>query len=216
MRTQTSQDQYLNETFPLQDPELLAIRGDLEAGQVGFMSISDHEGRLLQFLIRSFGAVKVVEFGTLYGYSSLCMAKVLPENGRIWTLEKDPRAHQVAGRHFASSSAGQKVVSLLGSGTALMREIEKEGPFDMIFIDADKAGYVDYLNWAEKNVKTGGLIVGDNTFLFGALWGQSRDRDMSEDKIKIMKEFNLRLADSSRYNSILIPTFEGMTVAQKL
>src|SRR5260370_12713178 len=86
----------------------------------------------------------------------------------------------------------------------------------MVFIDADKAGYVKYLDWAEKNVPRGGLIVGDNTFLFGALWDDMRSGHGIEPwMIPIMGEFNLRLANSALYNSILVPTAEGMTIPQK-
>ena len=86
----------------------------------------------------------------------------------------------------------------------------------MVFIDANKAGYIKYLDWAEKNVRRGGLIVGDNTFLFGALWGDMRGGHGIESwMISIMHEFNRRLANPALYNSVLLPTAEGMTIAQK-
>ena len=79
-----------------------------------------------------------------------------------------------------------------GDARDLMADIEGRGPYDLAFVDADKSGYLDYLNWCEKNVRRGGLIVGDNTFLWGALWDQP--------------QFNRRLSDPTRYNSILIPS----------
>ena len=81
--------------------------------------------------------------------------------------------------------------------------------------NADKSGYLDYLNWCEKNVRRGGLIVGDNTFLWGALWDQS-GHEIPDVEIRAMSEFNRRLSDPARYNFILIPSREGMTVAQRL
>jgi predicted O-methyltransferase YrrM len=159
---------------------------------------------------------KVVEFGTLYGYSALAMAKALPADGAVITLEKDAKHHEFAKETFAASPDGKKVVALCGDALDLMREIESRGPFDMVFIDANKTGYVHYLNWAEQNVRRGGLIVGDNTFLWGALWGDQSRENVGENQVQVMKEFNERLADPEKYNSVLIPTLEGLTVAQKL
>lgn len=216
MRIESPEQKYLNDVFGLRDAELDEVRQKLLDHDVEFMSISGAEARILQFFIRACGVKKIVEVGTLFGYSTLAMAKALPDDGRVWTLEKSRTNFDVAGEHFAKFSAGKKVKCLNGDGAQLLSSIESEGPFDMIFIDADKAGYVNYLNWAEKHVRRGGYIVGDNTFLFGALWDQTRDRDIGEKQIAIMKEFNLRLADTSKYNSTLIPTVEGLTIAQKL
>lgn len=206
----------MNDVFGLDDAELDEIRQELHHHDVEFMSISGAEARILQFFIRACGVRKIVEVGTLFGYSTVAMAKALPEDGRIWTLEKNRTNFDVAAKHFAKFPVGKKIKSLNGDGLQLLASIESEGPFDMIFIDADKAGYVNYLNWAEKNIKRGGFIVGDNTFLFGALWDETRDRDIGEKQIAVMKEFNSRLADTSKYNSTLIPTVEGLTIAQKL
>jgi predicted O-methyltransferase YrrM len=215
MRAGTPEEKYINDVFGLHDPELLAVKRELEAHEVGFMSISGHEARLLQFLIRAFQVKKIVEVGTLFGYSAIAMAKALPADGRLITLEKNPVNFEISQNCIRRTSVAHKIEGLCGGGEELLHGIESKGPFDMVFIDANKGGYVTYLNWAEKHVRPGGLIVGDNTFLFGALWGQSRDRDVGPNQIKVMSEFNTRLADPSKYNSILIPTSEGMTIAQK-
>lgn len=211
MRVTTPQDKYLNEVFGLDDADLARVRERMAEKER--ISIASNEARILRFLIRAFGVKTVVEFGTLYGYSALAMAKALPADGRVYTLEKDETHHRFAAETFAASVECKKITSLCGEGIDLMKQIEPSGPFDMIFIDANKSGYVDYLNWAEKNVRRGGLIVGDNTFLWGGVWDEKQAGDK---QAKVMKEFNLRLADLSKYNSILIPTAEGLTVAQKL
>ncbi len=216
MRIESPEQKYLNEAFGLDDAELSEIRAELLRHDVEFMSVSGAEARILQFLVRVTGAKKIVEVGTLFGYSTLAFAKALPADGVIWTLEKNATNFAVAQRHFAKFPAGKKVRALNGDALELLQNLEKDGPFDLVFIDADKAGYVKYLDWAEKNVRRGGFIVGDNTFLFGALWGDARDRQIGEKQIAVMKEFNQRLADPHKYNSTLIPTVEGMTVAQKL
>ncbi len=216
MRVITPQQKYLNEVFGLSDPALTGTRAAMDKGEVEFMSVSGAEARILQFLIRGFGIRTIVEFGTLYGYSALAMASVLPADGKLISLEKDPRNQAPVEKTLSSSPAGKKVELKLGDVLESMRAIETQGPFDMVFIDADKAGYVKYLNWAEKNVRKGGLIVGDNTFLWGGLWGESTDGAVNPNTVAVMREFNARLADPLKYNSILVPTVEGLTVAQKL
>jgi caffeoyl-CoA O-methyltransferase len=205
MRVTSPQQKYLNEVFGLPDADLAQVRVRMTAAEREAISISSAEARILQFLIRGFGIKKIVEFGTLFGYSALAMSKVLPADGQIITLEKDEATHKFAAETFANIA---NIRSLCGDALELMTTIR--GPVDMVFIDANKSGYIDYLNWAEKNVRSGGLIVGDNTFLWGGVWG------VEHPAASVMIEFNRRLADPAKYNSILIPTAEGMTVAQKL
>ncbi|MGE3684009.1 MAG: O-methyltransferase [Bdellovibrionales bacterium] len=216
MRVESPQEKYVGEVFGLDDPELSRAREELRRAQLEFMAISPHEARILQFLIRGFQIRRIVEIGTLFGYSAIAMAKALPADGELITLEKNPTNHAVAQNMLTGTSVQSRITALCGDAVELLGTIENRGPFDMVFIDANKGGYVDYLNWAERHVRPGGLIVGDNTFLFGALWGASRDPDMGPSQIRVMREFNERLADPGRYNSILIPTGEGMTVAQRL
>lgn len=216
MRTATPQQKYVEETFGINDPELIEVRQELDRHSIGFMAINSAEGRILQFLIRGFGVRKIVEVGTLFGYSALCMAKALPAEGKLITVERNVENFNIAKAVFAKSSCASKIQALSGDAVEVLKSIESEGPFDLVFIDANKAGYVTYLDWAERNVRKGGLIIGDNTFLFGAMYGPSDDREAGPSQIKGMKEFNLRLSDTTKYNSIIVPTREGMTVAQKI
>jgi len=205
---------YVAENFSLEDPELTAVRKQLMERELEYMSIAPVEGRVLQFLILGFGIRRIVEIGALYGYSTLCMAKALPSDGEIISLEKDPGRYAVAVANARASAVGEKIDIRCGDALEFLAYIN--GPVDMVFIDADKAGYVQYLDWAEQNVRRGGLIVGDNTFLFGALWGDMQGGHGIEPwMIPIMDEFNCRLANPALYNSILVPTAEGMTIAQK-
>lgn len=216
MRTESEEQKYMTEVFGLGDADLARIRERLIEKDEAYRAVAPNEARILQFLIRGFGVRKVLEVGMLFGYSTLAMAKALPSDGVIVSLENDPGNFAVARGFFDKSSDGGKIIGLLGDAKVTLAQAEAHGPFDMAFIDADKGGYAGYLDWAEKNVRRGGLIVGDNTFLFGALWGQSRNANIGEGPIRVMKEFNKRLADPARYNSIMIPTQEGITVAQKL
>jgi predicted O-methyltransferase YrrM len=206
----------MDEVFGQDDADLAFVRDELVKKDEAYRAVGPHEARILQFLVRGFGVKRVVEIGTLYGYSALAMAKALPDDGLIVTVEKDPAIREIAMGMFARSSVAERVKSVLADAEGTMAEAAAYGPFDMAFIDANKAGYVRYLDWAEENVRRGGLIVGDNTFLFGAVFGESRSANTSENQIRIMNEFNRRLADPQRYNSLMTPTFEGMTVGQKL
>ena len=216
MRLQTPEQNYLQEVFPLNDPDLLKIKERLMAQDLDFMSVSGPEARVLQFFIRALNLSKIVEVGTLFGYSAVAMASVLPENGKLISLEKSTDNFKIAQELVSESRVAHKIELICGDAIESLKAIEGRGPFDLVFIDANKGAYLDYLNWAEKNVRPGGLIIGDNTFLFGAVCGESRDPAVGPKQIRVMKEFNERLADRSKYNSIMIPSFEGMTVAQKL
>lgn len=217
MRIQSPREKYIEGVFGLnEDRELTRAKAELSRHKLAYMSISPAEARILQFFIRGFGVKRIVEIGTYLGYSSLCMAQALPEEGQLITLEKNPEHYELARKLFSQHKSGSKIEALCGDALEILPALEAKGPFDLIFIDADKAGYSRYAEWAERNVRQGGLIVGDNTFLFGALWGESGDREAGPKQIESMKEFNNRLADRSRFNSIMIPTEQGMTVAQKL
>lgn len=216
MRLQTPEQNYLQEVFPLNDPDLLKIKERLQQQDLDFMSVSGPEARVLQFFIRALNLSQVVEVGTLFGYSAVAMAQALPAGGRVISLEKSEDNFKVAKELVAASSVASKIELICGDALDSLSAIEGRGPFDLVFIDANKGAYVDYLSWAEKNVRSGGLIIGDNTFLFGGVYGASRDPAVGPKQIRVMQEFNSRLADRSKYNSIMIPSFEGMTVAQKL
>lgn len=215
-RENTKEQHYLNETFGIMDPDLEKIRVRLKEGKADFMSVSPFEAKLLQFLIQTFKVETIVEIGALFGYSAVAMAKALPATGRVISIEKSEQNYKELEITKKAVHTTGKIEFLLGDALDHLSELQENGPFDMVFIDANKGGYVEYLNWAEKNVKKGGIIVGDNTFLFGGVYGESRDPQMGDKQVQVMQEFNRRLADPRKYNSILIPTFEGMTVAQKL
>lgn len=211
MRNPSQRDLYLNATFGFEDPELAGVRETLREHGVEHMAISAHEARLLQFLIRGFGIRRLVEIGTLFGYSTLAMAKALPSDGQLITLEKEPRHWQIAQRTLAGQT---QVDSRCGDAVELLKTLP--GPYDMVFIDANKGGYAQYLDWAESAVRRGGLIVGDNTFLWGAVYDAPERENIGTGATRALKAFNQRLADPERFNSTLLPTSEGLTVAQKL
>ena len=205
VRTDTARDTYLNDVFGPAEAELNAVRRDP-------ISLAPYEARLLQFLIRLGHVRTVVELGTLYGYSALAMAWALPADGRVLTIERDAVRAAEARRTFAASKVGNRIHLEEGDAEEILKRTR--GPFDLVFIDANKAAYARYLDWAEANVRPGGFIVGDNTFLWGAVYDEA-SREVGRAQAEAMRQFNARLADPARYVSTLIPTAEGLTVAQK-
>ena len=180
------------------------------------IQISPEEGKLLSLFIKIHKVKNIVEVGTLYGYSSICMAKALPEDGHVYTIENNFQHLEIAKKNFNALNLNNKITLIEGSALEKLNELSIKAPFDMIFIDADKAGYPKYLDWAERYIKQDGLIVADNTLLFNTVFLESAPKGVSKQSWHAMREFNNRLSDEKKYHSILIPTEEGMTVALKL
>lgn len=178
--------------------------------------VGAEEGKILQFLITLHGVVNIVEVGTLAGYSALWMARALPPHGRVITLNKDPGHCTLAREFIARSEVASRITMLEGDAHQLLPMIAPQAPFDMIFIDADKISYPDYLDWAERHVRQGGLIVADNTLLFGTVCEETPPEGIAPATWNAMRQFNERLANPRRYFSVMLPTEEGLSVALKL
>jgi caffeoyl-CoA O-methyltransferase len=177
-------------------------RTGLPAIQVG-----PSEGRLVGMLAGLVSAKKVVEVGTLAGYSAIWLGRALPEDGKLYTLEKDPHAAQVATANIAHAGLAHKVEVVLGDAVDSLARLEREGPFCMVFVDADKGRYDVYGRWALAHLRSGGLLVGDNAFFFGDLL------DESKDAARAMRAFHEEMAAS--FESVCIPTPDGLAVGRK-
>ncbi len=210
------QDQYLEQLFASENSLMKQSRIFAEELGLARISLSPHEGRLLAFVLRLHGVRKCVEIGTLTGLSAQYIFASLGENGVLWTFEKSPQHAAKAAQIFAQMSDAKKSIHLhVGDAKEKLQEIEKDGPFDAVFIDGNKAAYGDYLEWAERNLRRGGLIIADNVFLSGAVWGASPAQKFNEKQIRVLQNFNQRLADESLYESALVPTSEGLFLGIK-
>lgn len=215
MTRQTTPDiDYIRKMYAPQDSLLEGIDKRLKA--IGMaIHVGAEEGRLLQMLIALHGVRSVVEIGTLAGYSALWIARALPEGGHLHSIDKDP-AHCALAREFIGQSEVKSRITLHeGDAHAILQSLTPQGPFDMAFIDADKGSYNDYLDWAEGAIRKGGLIVADNTLLFGSMTLDAPPHDIAPATWNAMRRFNQRLADAKRYFTTMIPTQEGLTVAIK-
>jgi len=179
--------------------------------------IAPEEGRLLQLLIRLGGYKRILEIGTHAGYSTLWMAMALPQDGRIFTIERDQNRIRMARETFQHFEQHNSKITLLeGKALDVLKTLEDHPPFDMVFIDADKLNYSNYLTCAEHHVRKGGLIIGDNTFLSGAVYGEPTTDRISPSALKSVHEFNQRIGDQTTYASTMLPTKEGWTMGIKL
>lgn len=167
------------------------------------IQVGASEGKTLEVLLRLAAARKVVEIGTLAGYSALWMARALPAEGRLWTLEHDPKHAEIARQNLAHEP---RVEVVEGDALAGLAKLEGEGPFCAVFVDADKERYDQYGRWALKNLRAGGLLIGDNAYLFGNLTEDS-------DRARAMRAFHEEARDA--FDSVCVPTPDGLVVAIK-
>ena len=215
-RLNCEKSQYINETFAQEDTLLKNIRLALIKDKKDKMSLSPYEGLLLQFFVHLIKAEKIIEIGSLYGYSALWMARALPPSGQLICLEKNKKHIQIAQNLLKNDPHFDKIHFISGDAKNTLKTLNPQPLFDMIFIDANKSAYTFYLDWAEKNIRPGGLIIGDNAFLFGHLTTtKNLTEKISPAMLRSMKLFNKRLSHKDKYSSIMIPTQEGMVVAQK-
>ena len=206
---------YVATLFAQEDEFLQSAKMAAQQQGVEGMMISPPEGKLLATLLRIHNSKKVVEIGGLTGYSALWMARALPEGGALYSFELDPERAEISRGICRRAGLGERVHHIVGNAIETLPSIEKFGPFDAVFIDANKGAYPDYLTWAEKNVRKGGLIMGDNTFLFGQVWLDLPLKGTTRKTLEAMKEFNKRLSDPHRFDATLLPTTEGLTIALK-
>jgi predicted O-methyltransferase YrrM len=194
---------------------LKAIREGTARHGIPPINVGPDEGRILHFLVTVIGAKKVVEVGTLAGYSAAWMALALPQDGRLDTIEYDPKHAAVAKENLETAGVAGRAHVHIGAGLDVLPALEKHGPYDLCFIDADKPGYPDYARWAAKNVRSGGLVVCDNAYLFGKLHREDLPpSDEDAPKAPRMRECLRFLTDESVFSSCaMLPTGEGMAVA---
>ncbi|MGN6816632.1 MAG: O-methyltransferase [Solirubrobacterales bacterium] len=195
-------DQFIGETILDEDEALRRAVEAAEAAGLPAIQVSPPQGKLLQLLVRLVGAKKVLEFGTLGGYSSILMARALPADGRLITLEARPEYAEVARRSIEQAGVGAKVEVRVGPALEALPELEDDGPFDLVFIDADKVNTPNYFAWALDRTRPGGLIIADNVVRGGTL----ADASDSDEATKAQRCLHETLATEPRVSATTIQT----------
>jgi predicted O-methyltransferase YrrM len=197
-------DDYVAETIVAQDPALEEALAANAAAGLPSIDVSAPQGKLIHLLARMTGAKRALEIGTLGGYSTIWIASALPHDGRLITLERNARHAEVARKNVARAGLGAKVEVRTGAALASLPKIEAEGlgPFDFVFIDADKANNAAYLEWALRLSRPGTAIVVDNVVRDGEV---ADARSADADVVGVRRMFDL-IAREPRLSATAIQT----------
>jgi predicted O-methyltransferase YrrM len=209
-------DRYINDLLVPSDPALeAALAASAEAG-LPPINVAPNQGKLLHLLARLQGARAILEIGTLGGYSTIWLARALPADGRLVTLEAEPRHAEVARANFRRAGLDRLIDLRVGRALDTLPRLAAEGggPFDLIFIDADKASTADYFSWALKLSRRGSVIIVDNVVRKGAV----ADAASSDASVQGIRRFNERLAAEPRVSATALQTvgskgYDGFALA---
>lgn len=198
-----------------EDPVLREIRERSTAAGLPPIQVGPFDGLHLEVLARACGARRAVEIGTLGGYSGVCLLRGMGEGGTLHTFELEPARAEIARGAFALAGVADRVTVHIGSAAERLRDVEGDGPYDLVFVDADKTGYPAYLAWAEVHLRVGGVILADNTFGFGQVH-QERPVGESAEAMAALRVFSERLANGGRFRATMLPTAEGLSMGVKV
>jgi len=175
------------------------------------MQIGPEQAEFLRFLVRISGAHAILEIGSFTGYSALAMASALPEGGTVVALDASEEWTNIARRYWEKAGLSDRIDLRIGPAAETLAAMPEEPTFDLAFIDADKTGYPEYLSLVVPRMKSGGIVVADNTLRSGKVADPS---DTSE-SIEAVRRFNRAASDDDRLDTQLLPLFDGLTIAVK-
>lgn len=211
----TDVEHYIDGLLIPSDPVLEAALAAAEAAGLPAIAVTAGQGKLLYLLARMQRAHRILEIGTLAGYSTLWMARALPAEGCIVTLEADPKHYEVARENLARADVGALIDLRLGRALDSLPELAAEGldPFDLVFIDADKENTEAYFKWALRLARAGAVIVVDNVIREGEV----ADPDASDPRVQGIRRFNETLAAETRVEATTTQTvgskgYDGFTL----
>ena len=212
----TAVDRYISDLFVPPDPALdAALQATADAG-MPLINVAPNQGKLLHVLALAHGARTILEVGTLAGYSTIWLARALPAGGRLVTLEVDPKHAEVARANIARADLADIVDLRLGRALDTLPQLvaEGQGPFDLVFIDADKPNTTAYFEWALKLTRRGSLIIADNVVRDGAVI----DASSTDASVQGVRRFNAALAAEPRVTASVIQTvgskgYDGLAFA---
>ena len=202
-------DEYIGALFTEDDPVLEEIQAESQRQDMPQISIRPFEGYMLGWLVRVLGAKSIVEIGTLAGYSGAWLARSLPADGQLYSVEVSEKHAAVARSSFERAGLSDRAQVLQGDARETLHKLVPKGPFDFVFIDANKESYPFYLSWAVDNLRSGGAVTAHNVYRHGAILSPQSEDD------RIMDEFNHSLASHPALDSVIIPLGDGIAVGVK-
>ena len=209
-------DEYINRLVTREDEALMAVEKSIRDENMPQISVSPSQGKFLQVLAKLVNAKKILEMGTLAGYSTIWMARALPKGGKLISLEFDPHHAAVAKKNIERAGVSALTEIRIGKALDLLPKIKAEGlgPFDMIFIDADKPPYLEYFEWAIQLSRPGTLIIADNVIREGKILDAKTDDPM----VIGVDRLNRSLENDHRVTASIIQTVgskqhDGMVIA---
>ncbi len=201
---------YVNGLFVREDEALAFVREQTALHDLPQINLQPHEARLLQLLVWLCGARKVVEVGTLAGYSAIWMARALPQDGKLITIDNSAKHARIARDHVMRAGLENKITVLQGDGRQILKKLTTDAPYDLLFVDADKVSYPHYLEWAAENLRAGGAILAHNAFWGGGIFAPATADGRG------VAEFNQVLANHPRFESTIIEIGDGMAIGVKV
>jgi predicted O-methyltransferase YrrM len=210
----TAVDNYVNDLLNPPDAVLDAALQNAQDAGLPSIAVAPNQGKLLSILARSIGAKRILEVGTLGGYSTIWLARALPPDGKLITLEIDPKHAEVARKNIASAGLDQVVDIRVGAALDTLPQLTDEAPFDLVFIDADKGNNAAYFQWAIKYTHPGSLIIVDNVIRNGAVV----DANSQDSSVQGVRRFNDVLAAEKRVIATELQTvgskgYDGFAIA---
>ena len=209
-------DRYIADLLAPQDDALRSTIKSLDKAGMPQHSISPNQGKMLYTLALLCNARNILEIGTLGSYSAIWLARALPDNGHLLSLEYNPVHAEVAQQNITKAGLKSKVEIRVGEAIELLPQIESETktPFDLIFIDANKPPYTEYFQWAVKLARPGALIIADNVIREGKVL----DRNSDDEKVLGVQRFNQMLATNTDVTATILQTigikgYDGMAIA---
>jgi len=209
-------DKYFEEMLIPHDSTLDDALAAAAAANLPAIQVSSVQGKFLHLLARIMGARNILEIGTLGGYSTIWMARALPEGGRIITLEADPKHAEVARRNFAGAGVESKVELRLGKALDTLPQVASDGrgPFDMFFIDANKSNMPEYFEWSLKLARKGSVIIADNVVREGAvLDAKSKDADIQGIRRFLEMVGNEKRVSGTALQTVSTKNYDGFALA---
>ncbi|MFH5185518.1 O-methyltransferase [Paenibacillus sp. TAB 01] len=208
--TQPSAEEYV-ESLLERDAQLEKVKEVIRAKGMPDISVAAGYGKLLTLLTKMTGAKRVLEIGALGGYSGICLARGLGEEGMLVSLELKQDYADVALDNLREAGLGEKVEYRVGEALDSLKQLENEGcKFDLFFIDADKGNYPNYLEWAIRLGNPGAVIVGDNTLLHGDIM----DPGAQGNRVVKMRLFNELMTSDPRLEGVILPAYDGLAIAR--